>query len=240
MAKRESSTDRPLILDDVVVSLDRNHRGMIVELLKAAFAARQVILLTHDRDWFAEIRHHLDAKNWHFRSLLPYEDPKTGIRWSAKTSTFDDARAQLQDRPDSAGNDARKIMDVELAMVAEKLQVRLPYRRGDNNDRRTAHGFLERLMIDGKEDFKIKANGKWEPHVAAIQMFEASDSLLKTWGNKASHSFDVVRPEATKLIDACENVVNTFRCLSCKKCVWHAKTGGGKACQCECGSMRWE
>jgi energy-coupling factor transporter ATP-binding protein EcfA2 len=240
MAKRESSTDRPLILDDVVVSLDRNHRGMIVELLETAFSRRQVILLTHDRDWYSEIRSQLDSKNWSFRALLPYEDPTTGIRWSAKTTSFDDARAQLKDRPDSAGNDARKIMDVELAMVAEKLQVRLPYRRGENNDRRTAHDFLERLIIDGKDHFQIQANGKWEPYATAIQTLESADSLLKTWGNKASHTFDVVRPEATKLIDACEAVLDIFRCLSCKKNVSYAKVGGDKVYQCGCGQLRWK
>jgi wobble nucleotide-excising tRNase len=46
LAKREAGNDRPLILDDVVVSLDRNHRGMIVDLLTSQFADRQVILFT--------------------------------------------------------------------------------------------------------------------------------------------------------------------------------------------------
>jgi recombinational DNA repair ATPase RecF len=239
MAKREAATDRPLVLDDVVVSLDRNHRGMIVELLETQFADRQVILLTHDRDWYAELRQQLDEKRWNCRALLPYESPTIGIRWSTKTTTFGDARKQLKDRPDSAGNDARKIMDVELALVAEHLQIRLPYRRGDNNDRRTAHDFLERLTADGNDRFKLKVNGKWEPHKGALEKCEAADVLLTTWGNKASHSFDVVRPEATKLIDACEEVVGSFRCTSCKRNVWHAKVSSEKACQCECGQLRW-
>ncbi len=131
MAKREAPYDRPVVLDDVVVSLDRNHRGMIVQLLNEEFGGRQVLLLTHDRDWFAELRQQLDGASWMFRALLPYESPEVGIRWSHKTSTFDDARAQLKERPDSACNDARKIMDVELAMVAEGLKIRLPYLRYD-------------------------------------------------------------------------------------------------------------
>ena len=125
LAKREAGNDRPLILDDVVVSLDRNHRGMIVDLLKSQFADRQVIIFTHDRDWYAELRHQLGGKQWDFKALLPYETPELGIRWSERTTSFDDARANLKDRPDSAGNDARKIMDIELALIAEKLQVRL-------------------------------------------------------------------------------------------------------------------
>ena len=239
MAKREAAMDRPLVLDDVVVSLDRNHRGMIVELLESAFATRQVILLTHDRDWYSEIRHQLDQKKWIFRALLPYESPGIGIRWSSKTTTFDDARAQLKDRPDSAGNTARKIMDVELALAAERLQLRMPYRRGDNNDKRTAHEFLERLIVEGKDHFQIKVGAKWEANSSATAKFAVVDGLLVTWGNKASHSFDVVRPEATKLIDACEEVVGLFTCASCKKKVWHATVSGDKACQCECGQLRW-
>jgi hypothetical protein len=126
MAKRESDEDRPLFLDDVIVSLDRNHRGMVADLLKKEFSERQVIIFTHDRDWYTELRHQLDDKNWIFKTLLPYETPDIGIRWSHKTTTFGDARIHNKERPDSAGNDARKIMDVELALIAEKLQINFP------------------------------------------------------------------------------------------------------------------
>lgn len=54
MAKREADKDRPLILDDVVVSFDRSHRGMIVQLLEKEFSGRQVVIMTHDREWYAE------------------------------------------------------------------------------------------------------------------------------------------------------------------------------------------
>ena len=102
MAKRESQKDRPILLDDVVVSFDRNHRGMLVELLEKEFSGRQVFILTHDRDWYIELRHQLDGGRWTFKALMPYENPETGIRWSAKSAGFDDARAQLDGYPDSA------------------------------------------------------------------------------------------------------------------------------------------
>ena len=107
MAKREAENDRPVFLDDVVVSLDRDHRGMIVELLEKYFGGRQIVILTHDRDWYTELRQQLGGGDWAFRALLPYENPKLGIRWSHKVTTFDAARAQLKHRPDAAANDAR-------------------------------------------------------------------------------------------------------------------------------------
>lgn len=239
MAKREAGSDRPLFLDDVVVSLDRNHRGMIAELLEKQFSARQVVILTHDREWYTELRQQLDANSWTFKALLPYETPDVGIRWSHKTTTFGDARAQLKERPDSAGNDARKIMDVELALIAERLQIRLPYLRADKNDKRMAHEYLERIVADGEKRFQKKEGSDYTIHTDAMDAFRTADRLLISWANRASHTFDLVPPEATKLIDACENALEFFKCSSCRKRVWSANSAGSEWVQCQCGQIRW-
>jgi hypothetical protein len=239
MAKREADKDRPLFLDDVVVSLDRNHRGMIVELLEKEFGGQQVVILTHDREWYTELRHQLDGNMWVFKALLPYEKPDLGIRWSHKTTTFDDARAQLKERPDSAGNDARKIMDVELALIAERLQIKLPYLRADKNDKRMAHDFLERLVADGKKCFQKRMGKDYEIHSDAIAAFDIADRLLVSWANRASHTFDLVRPEAIKLIDACEEALSFCRCSSCGRGVGFAVAEGSEWVQCGCGQIRW-
>ncbi len=239
MAKREADKDRPIFLDDVVVSLDRNHRGMIVELLEKEFSGRQVVILTHDREWYTELRQQLDGKSWTFKVLLPYDTPIIGIGWSHKTTTFGDARAHLKDRPDSAGNDARKIMDVELALIAERLQIRLPYLRADKNDRRTAHEFLERFVADGQKCFQKKAGDAYEGHKEAIEAFEEAGRLLVSWGNRASHTFDIVPAEATRLIDVCERALEFFKCSSCDRGVEFADAKGSECVQCHCGQIRW-
>ncbi len=239
MAKREADKDRPLFLDDVVISLDREHRGMIVELLKKEFEGRQVVILTHDREWYTELRQQLDEKCWTFKALLPYESPDIGIRWSHKTTTFEDARAHLKDRPDSAANDARKIMDVELALAAEKLQVRLPYLRAEKNDRRTAHNFMERIIADGNKCFQIRSGKDYAVHTTALAALQKADQLLVSWGNRGSHTFDVVLAEATALIDACEEAYEFFKCTSCGKFLWFADAGSIESVQCNCGQIRW-
>ena len=239
MAKREAHNDRPVILDDVVLSLDRNHRGMIVELLAKEFATRQVVILTHDRDWYTELRQQLDDTTWNFKSLLPYENPSIGIRWSHKTGTFDDARSQLKERPDSAGNDARKIMDVELALAAERLKIKFPYLRFDKNDRRTAHEFLERLVADGARCLQRRVGKDYGCYEEALKAFNIADQLLGSWGNRASHSFDIVRPEAEKLIDACETALGCLKCSSCGKAAWFANAAGSEWVQCQCSDLRW-
>lgn len=239
MARREAGNDLPLILDDVIVSLDRHHRGLLIDLLRAEFSTRQIIVLTHDREWFTELRQRLAGSDWLFRRLLPYESPKVGIRWSHSTATFDDAKAHLATRPDSAGNDARKIMDIELALIVEKLQIRLPYLRGERNDMRMAHELIERIVSDGKKCFQHRENASHTPHPQALVTVQTAGNLLAAWGNRGSHTFDLELSEATKLIEACEAALAVFACGACKKPVWFAEAGGPEWIQCECGALRW-
>ncbi|HXU34803.1 MAG TPA: AAA family ATPase [Blastocatellia bacterium] len=239
MAKREASQDRPVFLDDVIISLDRGHRGMIVELLEKEFATGQVIVLTHDREWYAELRQQLNNGAWTFKSLMPYKTPDVGIRFSDKSSTFDDARMKLDDAPDSAGNTVRKIMDVELALIASRLKLRLPYLHREKNDHRVAHDFLFRLISDGIKCFKKAGAKEHEPYNEAIEALRDADKLLVSWGNKSSHSFDVAKNEAAKLIDACETALQFFKCPGCEKPVYKLDDSNAEFVQCECGNLRW-
>ena len=243
MAKHVVDTERPLFLDDVVVSLDRNHRGMIQSLLEKQFSDRQVVIFTHDREWYTELRHQLgDNNRWIFKTLLPYETPEIGIRWSHKTTTFDDARALIEERPDAAGSDVRKIMDLELPQIAEHLGTRLPYLRSEKNDRRMAHEFLTRLVADGKKCFRKRSGDQYVVHMDAIDACAQANQLLMSWGNRASHSFDLVRPEAIKLIDACEEAITYFKCYSCDPpCdIWRLDDKQSEYVQCRCGEIRWQ
>ena len=239
MSKCEASKDRPIFLDDVVVSFDRNHRGMIVELLEKEFSERQIVLLTHDREWYAELRHQLTQSNWTFKVLMPYENPKVGIRWSGKVSTFDDARGQLKSEPPSAGNTARTIMDIELAMRAERLKLKMPYLHRERNDHRDAHDFLSRIISDGKKCFKKRGEKEHEFYEEAIEAFRNADKLILSWANRGSHSFSLDKKEAEKLIDACEKSLEYFDCSICKKPVYQTNDETREFVQCQCGHLRW-
>lgn len=242
MAKQVANKEQPLFLDDVVVSLDRHHRGMIQGLLDKEFSDRQIVILTHDREWYTELRQLLGGDNrWIFKTLLPYETPDIGVRWSSRDTTFGDARARVEERPDSAGNDARKIMDQELPLIAEMLKTRMSYLRSERNDRRTAHDFLERVIADGKKCFQRRSGSQYVSNTDAIDALETAARLLMSWGNRASHAFDVVRPEADKLIDACEAALATFQCNSCspRSAVWRLDDENSEWVQCRCGELRW-
>jgi len=242
MAARDAASDAPIVLDDVIVSLDRGHRGMVVDLLSSEFSGRQILLFTHDRDWYGDLRHQLDANEWHFRALLPYQGPEQGIRWSHRTRSFDDAREYLKVRADVAANEARKVLDVELSIQADRLSIELPFARGERNDKRVAHEFLERLVSKGRKAFKKKhpTKDEYEPYSEGIELLAAADRLLVSWANRGSHTEDVVTAEAEKLINKCEAALEALRCGACGKWVSHAGVGTEGSYQCQCGTLKWK
>lgn len=237
MALRGGLSD-PVILDDVVVSLDRDYRGMIVDVLQREFSERQLVVLTHDRDWFAELRLIL-GPTWDFYVLRPYLTPADGISWSSKLSTLDDARAHLAIAPDGAANIARKIMDTELGLLAEKLNLRLEYKHGLRNDHRMAHEFLEVLAKASSSAFQRRNDGGlYVVDSSVARQLLDTDKLILAWANRGSHSFDVTRTEAEKLLNTCETALALFRCSVCEKNIFKLDDANGTK-QCECGAIQW-
>lgn len=240
MASRTPEGQRPILLDDVIVSLDRGHRGMVVEILQKEFGDRQILIFTHDRDWYADLRHQLGEGEWLFKSLLPYTSPAEGIRWSHRTGSLDDARGYLDSRPDTAANEARKVMDVETAIVVERLGLPLPFARGLRNDRRTCQEFLQKLVSEGKRRLQVRDDdGAYKTNEEGVAALESARRLLVTWANRGAHSEDVTRDEADKLIVTCEMALAALSCQSCGKAVTFAEAKNGSF-QCQCGALRWK
>ena len=102
-----------------------------------------------------------------------------------------------------------------------------------------ANDFLERLKSDGRKRFRKFIDGKYVTHPDALALFEIAHSLLLSWGNRGSHTQDLVRREAAKLIEVCEQVVELFKCQGCEKPVWFANAGGPELVQCRCGELQW-
>jgi hypothetical protein len=232
--------ETPIVLDDIVSSLDREHRGMLVDVFLQDFSSRQVLLFTHDREWFSELRSRLPEKSWRFQRLKEWSDPAAGSQWLGASGTFDDARALLEVKPEASGNEVRKIMDVELAKIAERLHVPMAFLRGDSNEHRTAHDFLEKIVSLGEKKLTRKNGEEWKPFTEAAEVWKACDKLLVSWGNRASHGGTLTRAEAERLIETAEQALRVFKCLECRDAVWASPQPGRERVQCSCGILRWK
>jgi len=236
---RLDKSDDPIILDDIVSSFDREHRGMLTSVILDEFEDRQVLLFTHDREWYSELCHRLPSANWKFMTLMPWKDPSVGIRWAESTYTFDDARALINVNTEACGNRARAIMDVQLSIIAEKLGIMVHHLRGDRNDHRTCIEFLEQIINEAPKRFRKKSNGTWQPYEESISEWIAAKALLIAWGDRASHTGSLVPSEAEALIKICEKSLDCFKCDSCGEYVWIANQMSRKRLQCACGDLQW-
>jgi hypothetical protein len=242
LANQGGAKENPILLDDIVSSLDREHRGMVTQLLRTELKGRQVLLFTHDREWFGELTSILEPEgNWKFFTLKKWESPKVGIELLPTTYTFDEAEALLASHVGSCGNAVRGIMDTELPKAAEKLKLAMPYLRGHHNDTRMAVDFLDDLISQGEERFKIKDGSDWKVNQSAIDAWKEARSLLVAWANRASHGGSLSVSEAKQLIESCRKALSYFSCqqTQCGKKAWSLEASDNYV-QCQCGLTRWK
>ena len=238
LANQGNAKGDTIVLDDIVSSLDREHRGMVTKLLGAELSGRQVILFTHDREWFGELRGFLEPEKWKFFTLKKWESPQVGIEVLPSSYTFDEAEDLISTHIASSGNAVRGIMDTELPRAATKLKLAMPYIQGYQNDYRMAAEFLGSFIAQG-ERFKIKDGVRWKAHKDAIDAWKGARRLLIAWGNPASHGGSISTSEAKTLIDTCKKALSYFDCSECGKKVWSLEAADNYV-QCKCGSTRWK
>lgn len=243
LAKDNSYSGQPIILDDIITSLDREHRSFVADLLINNFSGRQILLFTHDREWFSELRYRLPEANWKFMKLNPWENPEIGLQWVESYRGFDEATSLLSRDASSAGNKVRGIMDTDLSIIAEKLGIRLSYARGDRNDHRGAVEFLEEITSEAEKDkrFRIKESdsSSYIVYSEPITIWKTTKSLLIPWANRASHDGYITRVEVEKLIDMCKKSLEYFKCPNCNEFVWILDKKSAKRFQCSCGNLQW-
>lgn len=237
MANQASAADRPIILDDVVISFDRDHRNRVAPLLEQEFSGRQVILLTHDREWYFELERMLVGRPWRFRKLLPFDSPGVGLTFTDQPLDWEKAKARAQTDPEDALGNVRRMMDVTLGEVAERIGLAVPHLRGNANDARTSGQFILALHRAAPTSFRVRRDGNHVAHEEAAAFIAKVKPQLEVWANRGTHTFSGSDTEATDLIESCEAVLSLFRCDDCGS---HIGTRRGNAgAECSCGKLRW-
>ncbi len=238
MASKAGDEDRPIVLDDVVISFDREHRSRVGILLQTYFSARQIILFTHDREWYFELQRLLTPKDWSFHRLRPYATPAVGIAFADHGMDIASAKARAKTEPEEALGNIRRIMDVALSEIAERIGLLLPHLRGDENDHRTAGQFLVALERAATRSFKKKSGEVYVQNAEALSAIKKTKPQLALWGNRGTHTFSGSTTEAEELIEGCEAVISAFTCESCRMPLGDYEAKGGKV-ECRCGALQW-
>lgn len=175
-----ADTPKFLILDDVLISLDMSNREIVLDIILQDFTDYQLIILTHDRNFFELLRHRIkkfNQNNWKYIEM--YECEKDGIPQPLKFES-DSYLGQADyfikhGRYEIAGNLLRK----ESENFVKKF---LPdrYKLGE-------YGQLKPLAILLNEAVTFSKQNDLE-----IKLFEDLNSHVKFLLNHSSHdSYDV-------------------------------------------------
>lgn len=168
-----------IVLDDVISSFDTNHRKRFAELLFEKFSDYQIILLTHELDWFKNMVSPIaKQKNWIVNE----------IKWSETKGTYlDETPIELKERIEISisegkieglGNPLRIYLEHLLKQICLDLDVKVSFRFNDQNEKRMPDELINAL----KSRIKEKSTGLKEklPTIDRV----ASSGLF---GNLLSH-----------------------------------------------------
>ena len=147
-----NKTNDFVLLDDVISSFDTNHRKKFAELIFEKFSKYQIILLTHEYEWFKNFVSPLaKQKNWIINE----------IKWTKDKGTFLDERPnELKERIELAignsnieglGNPLRIHLEHSLKEICMNLDVKVSFRYNDFNEKRMPDELINALKSRIKE-----------------------------------------------------------------------------------------
>jgi energy-coupling factor transporter ATP-binding protein EcfA2 len=216
-----------LILDDVINSFDVEHRGRLAELLADGFGEWQLIVLTHDQQFFEHLSRR--APSWRRIEITSWSHASGPRTTKYETSgTLAAARERLQSGDvQGAATKGRRALEELLQEVCEALWAPLPFRRGQANDRREIGELFVGLRRALREHAKSQLQ-TLEP------MFKHLEADVGATLNVAAHA-SRGRPgagEVTAALERIETLDAHWSCPSCRTRVWHKGTPDAARCRC--------
>ena len=216
-----------LVLDDVVNSFDRDHRGRLAELLVNEFDTKQLIILTHDEQFYRRIR--VLAPSWideHFTSWSYEDGPRT--RQYRGDRFLVDAGEELADgNRVGAAQKGRRALEEFLQEACEELQALLPFRRGQRNDQRMA----DEVMSGLRRTLKGRAKSMYRELTPLLRLLEAD---LQATLNVESHASQggTSNQEIRDALGRVGDLQGQFTCEKCRTRVCHRGTVDSSRCRC--------
>lgn len=220
-----------MVLDDVVNSFDIPHRGQLADLLASEYKEWQLLVLTHDEQFYRRItRRAPDWSRLEFTSWSYEDGPRSALYQTADMAAA--ARRSLADHDRiGAATKGRRAIEEFLQEVCEGLKAPLPFRRGVDNDRREI-GELMKGLRRRLSDHKPSYSGL-KPLLSGIEA--DVDAAL----NVEAHASQgrAAEAEVAAALDRLTELINYFTCSDCHRRVWDR--GDDQVCSCRCGRITY-
>ena len=222
------------VLDDVISSFDRSHRYRFAQLLTTKFSDYQVILLTHEKEFFELVSSEVKSKGWILNNFKWTKDNGTGIERGI-ADIKDRIKKKIEDKnTDGLGNDIRVYAERVMKRVALELEAKVSYRNNDINEKRMAPELLDAVqskLSKASKELKEKTD---IPKIKGMPMFI---------GNTTSHdnSFQESIEDLDAIWEDVKDLIHNFYCSDCDKFLsLKFYDNVENKIRCGCGNLKYD
>ena len=167
-----------LVLDDVLIGLDHSNRLPVLDVLSAKFSDWQIVLLTHDRNWFDLARSHLSG--WKCVEVYEGDAQATAPMPIVRATQNHPALAllkkarELMPTPyiEAAANYTRQAFELGARIACEVKGIAMPYHVYPKTKKPPlqAQDFLNKLKAWPGSDKVPKAG--WDAALARLELLK--------------------------------------------------------------------
>ena len=221
------------VLDDVVSSYDANHRNRFMSLLLEKFSDYQIIVFTHEKNWFTHFSDTVKGRDWHVITINWSESEGSYIEESLQTLKENIELKIRQNEEDGLGNQIRKYMEFILKKIACDLEVKVRFLYNENNEHRMANELLCALKSTlKKSNTELAANNVFNRLASSsyIGNTESHDHRYRlSMGDIRAFWQDVLELENIVFCENCQKFVSMKYYDTVNKTVRCACTNNGKS-----------
>ncbi|MBI5680278.1 MAG: AAA family ATPase [Methanobacterium sp.] len=241
---------KTIALDDVVMSIDREHRKSICDLINKFFKSEQFIITTHDTSW---------AKQLNTQGIVSKRNMLHFFNWNIDTGPIYELDEDLWDQ---IGNDLdrndipaaayklRRNSEWYFENVCDFLSAKIPYKGthqwelGDlaPSAISTYKEYLKRAKVNSekignKEKFEnlkdLEKNSKEIINNAQIEQWVINENVhYNRWAEYSKKDFEDV-------VEAYKNLFGLFMCNSCNSMISVNRGKSDPTLSCSCGEIFW-
>lgn len=197
-----------LLMDDVTHSADDRHRRGLANFIKDKLAPHmQLIILTHDGNWYERLKEELGAKCDPKRILAWHPDVNT-MKDDSWVSLIDQACIEIGNQNRSGGGTLRQSMECFLDKICERYRVKVPF----NADPTKIKFEVKRTALVATID-ELWKNGKG---VIDPSKGLSAVAISQRLANLASHNATCQSYDQGDLEDARDDVLKWIDVFKCK------------------------
>lgn len=222
------------ILDDIISSFDRPHRTRFARLLTIDFNDYQILLLTHEREFYELISSEVKSKGWLLQDLY----------WSKENGTvlkmpLVDYESQIEEKfrnrdTSDLGNLIRKYLERQLKAVSLEIETKVVYRNNETNERRMASELLDAVQS------KLTSASKELKDISDVPKIKGIPMVLS---NTTSHNneFQESIEDLEVIWEDIKEFIHHFFCTDCNKFLSIKYYDSvEKQIRCGCGKLKYE